>query len=262
MLGAIIGDVAGSRYEFVNCKSRDFKIMDFYCEATDDSIMTMAIAEALQKDGDLKQNAIEEMRKWGAAYPYPMGGYGVSFRDWLYSPDPKPYGSYGNGAAMRVSPCGEWARSEEEAKKLAYSVTCVTHDHPEGLKGAEVVALCVFWAKQKLSKDEISRKVSEYYALDFTCDYLNKYYGFDDTCQGTVPQAITCFLESSDFESAIRNVMYIGGDSDTIGTIVGGIAEAYYGIPDKFKQEVLTVLDRKQRDAIDRFYAALRKRAL
>ena len=260
MLGAIIGDIAGSRYEFVNCKSRDFEMMDFYCEPTDDSVMTIAIAEALQKDGDLKQNAIDEMRKWGAAYPHPMGGYGPMFSRWLFSPVPEPYGSFGNGAAMRVSACGEWGRSEDEVRRLAYDVTCVTHNHPEGIKGATVTALCVFWARAKMPKDEIRAKVQEYYALDFTCDTLNRDYEFDGTCRGTVPQAIVCFLESTDFESAIRNVMYVGGDCDTMGAITGAIAEAYYGIPENLKTVAFSALDRIQRAAVERFYAALEKR--
>ncbi len=238
MLGAIIGDIAGSRFEWHNHRSKEFELFTERCRPTDDSIMTFAIAKALLScEGDysdLGEKAVYWMRKIGQ--PYSDCGYGGSFYSWMYSDDPKPYGSYGNGAAMRVSPCGFIARDLDEAKALSKAVTEVTHNHPEGIKGAESVTAAIYLAREGSTKEEIREMIeSEYYRLDFTLDGIRDSYRFNATCQGSVPQAIEAFLEADDFEDAIRNAISIGGDSDTIAAITGGIAEAYFGIPDEIR---------------------------
>ena len=242
MLGAIIGDIVGSRFEWHNIKSKEFELFNERCEPTDDSIMTLALAEAiLICDGDLdrlSEEAVKQMREYGRRYP--RAGYGGHFMQWIFSDDPKPYNSFGNGSAMRVSPCGFAASSLEEAVALARAVTRVTHDHPEGMKGAESVAAAIYLARTGKSKEEIRRYVEEhYYKLDFTLDEIRPTYKFDVTCQGSVPQAFEAFFESDGFEDAIRNAISIGGDSDTVAAITGGIAQAYYGIPDELRTRVI-----------------------
>ncbi|MBQ8303083.1 MAG: ADP-ribosylglycohydrolase family protein [Clostridia bacterium] len=242
MLGAVIGDIAGSRYEKENIKSKDFVFIDQSCSMTDDSIMTFAIARAiLDCNGDytdLSRYAVQEMREIGLSFT--NCGYSGKFLCWLFSDEPEPYGSYGNGAAMRVSACGFAAKSIEDAKDLAYKVTCVSHDHPEGLKGAEATAVAVFLAKSGYDIEYIGKYIHEnYYKMDFALDEIRPTYSFDVSCQGSVPQAIKAFLESTSFEDAIRNAISLGGDSDTIAAIAGGIAEAYYGIPEDIKAEAI-----------------------
>lgn len=248
MLGAIIGDIAGSRFEWNNSKSKSFDFITDDCHITDDSIMTLAVARAvLACNGQydrLGETAVASMREVGR--PYPNCGYGGRFYQWMYSDDPRPYNSFGNGAAMRVSPCGFAARSLDEAKLLARKVTEVTHNHPEGVKGAESVAVCVYLARTGKSIAEMKEHVNAvYYPLDFTLDGIRADYGFDVSCQGSVPQAITAFLESTDFEDAVRNAVSIGGDSDTIAAIAGGIAEAYYGVPTALRRQALSFLDNR-----------------
>lgn len=236
MWGAIIGDIVGSRFENVNCRQKDFSFFSTWCRFTDDTLMTLAVAEALLKagrsdEGTLKAETIRCMQAMGEKYPH--AGWGDSFARWLREKDPKPYQSFGNGAAMRVSPIGEYARSEEEVKRLSRIITGVSHDHPEGLKGAECVALCVYLAKNGAAKEEIFAWVKGYYPEigSYSCEQLSKTYQFDAGCPGSVPQALTCFFEGKDFEDTIRNAIYIGGDSDTIAAIAGGVAEAFFGIP-------------------------------
>jgi type I restriction enzyme M protein len=184
------------------------------------------------------------MREIGRKYPH--CGFGGMFRRWMFSDDPAPYNSFGNGAAMRVSPCGFTARTEDEAILLSRKVTEVTHNHPEGLKGAEAVSVAIFLARNGAAKNEITERiVKDYYALNFTLDSIREKYQFNETCQGTVPQAIVAFLESNSFEDAIRNAISIGGDSDTLAAITGGIAEAYYGVPSELKSKALSYLDRE-----------------
>lgn len=252
MLGAIIGDIAGSRFEFHNHKSTDFELFTLSCRPTDDSTMTLAVALALLRSGGdrnvLPQAAITAMRELGGKYRY---GYGSSFRRWLFEDDPKPYGSWGNGAGMRVSPCGWAAASLEEALALSDAVTGVTHDHPEGLKGARAIAAAVFLARQGASRDEIRKHiVQQYYALDFTLDEIRPDYRFDVSCQGSVPQAIEAFLESASFEHAIRLAISIGGDSDTIAAMTGAIAGAFYGIPEDIRNDALVFLDEARREIL------------
>jgi len=246
MLGAIVGDIVGSRFEWNNIKTKEFELFTYKCEATDDSIMSLAIAKALLDSGQnyegLGEIAVEAMREIGQHYP--TCGYGGMFQQWIYSDNPQPLGSFGNGAAMRVSACGFVAKTLEEAKELSRKITEVTHNHPEGLKGAEAVAVCIFLARDGKNLLEIRDYVNEhYYPMNFTLDGIRDTYMFNETCQDTVPQAIVAFLESSSFEDAIRNAISIGGDSDTLAAITGGIAEAFYGMPIEIRQHALTFLD-------------------
>ena len=257
MLGAIIGDISGSRFEWNNIKTKEFELLTHYCHPTDDSNMTLAIAQAiLQSNGNMKnlaEKAIASMRELGKKYPR---GYGGGFKRWIHSPDPKPYNSWGNGSAMRVSPCAWAASSMEEALKMSDTVTEVTHNHPEGMKGARAVTAAIFMARQGASILEIRDHIHEtYYPLDFTLEQIRPAYSFDVSCQGSVPQAIEAFLESTSFEDTIRNAISIGGDSDTIAAIAGSIAEAYYGIPSDLRKHALTFLDKTQLDILNAFEA-------
>lgn len=256
MLGAIIGDVSGSRFEWNNIKTKDFDLFNMSCTYTDDSVMSLAICEAiLRSNGDvtlLSKYTVEEMQRLGRKYP--GAGYGGYFREWLLTSDPKPYSSWGNGAAMRVSGCGFAASSIEEAKDYARAVTEVTHNHPEGIKGAEAVAGAVFMAKSGKNMLDIQDYIQKnYYDINFKLADIREEYSFDESCQGTVPQALEAFFESTDFEDAIRNAISIGGDSDTIAAITGGIAEAYYGIPAEIRKLALTYLDEDLLSILTRF---------
>lgn len=258
MFGAIIGDIIGSRFEWNNIKSKDFALFTDKCRFTDDSVMTLAVACAIEECAgeydDLSSLAVKYMKMFGRKYP--NAGYGNRFYRWLMSEENEPYNSFGNGAGMRVSPVGFCARTIDEAKELSYKVTAVTHNHLEGIRGAEAVTLAVYLARMKKSKDEIRAYICDnYYNLDFTLDEIRENYSFDVTCQGSIPQAIMAFLESDNFEDCIRNAISIGGDSDTIAAIAGGIAEAYYGIPDKIKNGAITYLDDYLRTIINNFYS-------
>ncbi len=248
MLGAIIGDIVGSRFEWNNNKSKDFEFLTYKCFPTDDSIMTLALAQAIlvsRSDySNLSKNAVECMQAVGRNYP--DCGYGGGFRSWIFSDEPKPYNSFGNGAAMRVSAAGFAANSLDEAKLISKKITEVTHNHPEGIKGAEAVATAIFMAKAGKSMLEIRDYIDEnYYPMNFTLDQIRPSYQFNETCQDTVPQALMAFFESTGFEDAIRNAISIGGDSDTIAAICGGVAEAYYGIPADIRKHALTFLDKQ-----------------
>lgn len=248
MLGAIIGDIVGSRFEWNNIKTKEFEFLTYRCFVTDDSIMSLAIAKAiLDSKGDfgkLGKLAVMCMQEVGRTYP--NCGYGGMFRQWMYSDNPKPYDSFGNGAAMRVSACGIAADSIEEAIMLSRKVTEVTHNHPEGIKGAEATAVAIFLACEGKSILNIRDYINDnYYPMNFTLDGIRDVYKFNETCQETVPQAIMAFLESTSFEDAIRNAISIGGDSDTLAAITGGIAEAYYGIPAEIRKHALTFLDER-----------------
>ena len=239
MIGAIIGDIAGSRFEFDNFKDKDFELLARDCFPTDDSIMTVAVGKAiLECDGDyarLSERAVQCMQEIGR--PFPHCGYGGSFRRWIYSDDPQPYNSYGNGAAMRVSGAGWAARSLEEARELSYKVTAVSHNHPEGVKGAVAVAAAIWLARSGKSKEEIKEYIgSNYYKIDFTPDEIRPAYGFDVSCQGTVPPAFAAFFASTGFEDAVRTAVSIGGDSDTLAAIAGSVAEAFYGVPQALRE--------------------------
>lgn len=257
MIGAIIGDIAGSRFEWDNHRSKDFELFTPKCFVTDDSIMSLAVAEALMRArpdfSDLSAQAVRCMQEVGR--PYPDCGYGGRFLGWMYADDPQPYHSFGNGAAMRVSACGLAAKSVEEAKALSRAVTIITHDHPEGLKGAEATAVAVYMGKSGAPMADIRACMEGYYALDFTLDSIRATYRFNETCQQTVPQALEAFFESTGFEDAIRNAISIGGDSDTVAAITGGVAGAYYGVPEALSRAARGYLDARLLDILERFEA-------
>ena len=239
MLGAIIGDIAGSRFEWHNNKSKTFDLFTYRCKVTDDSIMSLAVAKAIV---DCKGNytrlgeiAVKCMQEVGRQYP--DCGYGGHFHKWIFAKNPYPYNSWGNGAAMRVSACGFAGESLQEVIMLSRAVTEVSHSHPEGIKGAEATAVATYLARTGSSIIEIRDHIDKhYYPMNFTLDGIRDDYRFDVSCQGSVPQAIMAFLESTSFEDAIRNAISVGGDSDTIAAICGGIAEAYYGIPTEIRK--------------------------
>ena len=249
VLGAIIGDIAGSRFEFDNRKTKDFELFTEKCRPTDDSIMSLSVCRALLDfNGDyskLSEDAVKYMREVGRNYP--NCGYGGHFYYWVFSEEePAPYNSFGNGSAMRVSGCGFAAKTLEQAVQFADAVTKVSHNHPEGLKGAEAVAASIYLAKSGASIPEIREYInSNYYKLDFTLDEIRADYEFDVSCQGSVPQALEAFLESTGFEDAVRNAVSIGGDSDTIAAMAGSIAEAYYGIPSEIRNKAVAFLDKR-----------------
>lgn len=268
MIGAIIGDIVGSRFEFNNHRSKEFELFTDECKVTDDSIMTIAVAKAIMEtekkikptltqpsNNDeynklLEQMTIKYMQEIGRKYPY--CGYGGMFNHWIFSDDPKPYDSFGNGAAMRISPVGFAASSEHQACELSEIITSVSHNHKEGIKGAEATAFAIFMARRGFTKEEIRHNINErYYKLDFTIDEIRDTYEFNETCQETVPQAIKAFLESISFEDAIRTAISVGGDSDTLAAITGAIAEAYYGVPEDLKEKALTYLDSELRSIYD-----------
>lgn len=247
MTGAIIGDVVGSRFEFDNYKSKDFEMFHTECDFTDDSVMTIAIAKALTQHETItdyeafRKELIKVMHDVGNRYPY--CGFGGRFFDWILFRRTEPYNSFGNGSAMRVSPVGWFANSLEECEKLAKATAEVTHNHPEGIKGAVSVAGAIYLARTGHTMDEIKEYVSKFYAIDFTLGEIRDDYDFYEICQKSVPQAFEAFFESTSFEDAIRNAISIGGDSDTIAAITGSIAEAYYGVDEEMKETALSYLD-------------------
>jgi type I restriction enzyme M protein len=256
MLGAIIGDIVGSRFEWDNYKGKDFEFFGKGCKFTDDTVMSLAVCDAYLKgfhyEYEGEKILINCMQSLGRKYP--NSGYGSLFREWLVADNPKPYFSYGNGAAMRISGCGFASKSKDELKHMSMLITEVSHNHPESYKAAEATAAIIYLARVGNNKDAIKTFVkSTYYPLDFTLDEIRDNYEFDETCQGSVPQAFEAFFESNDFEDAIRNAISIGGDSDTIGAITGGIAEAYYGISAEMRNKAKTYLDDSLLDILERF---------
>ncbi len=243
MIGAIVGDFVGSAYEFAPTKDYNFPLVTPASSITDDTIMSLAIADALMQ---VEPNYRERMLYWGRKYPNPKGSYGGSFKRWLESSDPQPYNSFGNGSAMRVAAIG-WAFDKLETVQVeaAYSAE-VTHNHTEGIRGAVAVATAVNLARRKYTKDSIRKQVERLgYDLDFTILEIKQQYGFNETCMGTVPQAIKCFLESTDYVDCIRMAVSLGGDADTLACIAGAIAEAYYGaetIPSFLVEQALATM--------------------
>lgn len=263
MIGAIIGDIIGSRFESENIKTKDFDLFTDKNTFTDDTVMTLAVAQALMNCGHdmtrLPDEAAKCMREFGRRYP--NRGYGSRFLQWLQSENPQPYDSFGNGAAMRVSPCGDAAQSLQEAVLLSEAVTKVTHNHEEGLKGAECTAVAVYLSRSGMSKDEMRTYLSEnYYPLDFTLDEIRDTFEFDVSCQGTVPQSLVAFFEAESFEDAIRNAVSIGGDSDTLADITGGIAGNYFNIPERMHERAFSYLPAEFIEIIDKFQAYLQER--
>ena len=240
MYGAIIGDIIGSRFEFDRGdKSKDFKLFTKACKFTDDTVMTIAVAEALMdagKDADekaIKDNLIKSLKNWGQKYPY--AGYGNRFIRWVLSDDPRPYGSYGNGSGMRVSAAGWLYATLDRTREVARWTAEVTHNHPEGIKGAEATAAAIFMARTGSSKEQIKSYIEDEFGYDLsrTLDEIRPTYIHVEDCMQTMPEAYECFLESESYEDCIRNVMYIGGDTDTLGAIAGAIAEAFWGLPEE-----------------------------
>jgi len=225
MIGAIAGDIIGSVYEHNPIKTKDFPLFHAHCRFTDDTVLTVAVARALV-EGRSYQESIRELGQ-----RYPNAGYGAAFFQWLFTPNPRPYNSWGNGAAMRVSPVGFAFDRVETVLREARSTAEITHNHPEGIKGAQATAISVFLARTTRDKSLIREEVSKRFGYDLhrTIKEIRPNYGFDVSCQGTVPEAIIAFLDSYSYEDAIRNAISLGGDSDTLACITGGIAEAYYG---------------------------------
>lgn len=275
MLGAIIGDIAGSVYEWNNIKTKQFPFFRDDCRFTDDTVMTCAVAEAVMKGGE-KDDFIDAMKKYGRMYP--NAGYGGRFRQWLVSDSREPINSFGNGSAMRVSPCawimdcgfcartGMWPTTARGIARLSAEVT---HNHPEGIKGAMAVTDAIFMSRYyfggycgdyeepidknpKECKKRIKEHIEQTYGYDLsrTLDEIRPTYQFNATCQGSVPEAIIAFLESTDFEDAVRNAISLGGDSDTIAAIAGSIAEAAYGIPETIKTKALSYLDEPLKEVV------------
>ena len=242
MLGAMTGDIVGSIYEFNNIKTKDFPLFQKNCSFTDDSVMTTAIAVGVM-NGAKEDDFIDAMKIYGKKYPY--AGYGISFKNWLNSDRREPYNSWGNGSAMRVSPVGWVYDTLEETEEVAACSAAVTHNHPEGIKGAEATAAAIFLARKGKTKEEIREYIEDKYeyCLTRTLESIRKELIFNESCMETVPEAITAFLLSTDFEDAIRNAVSLGGDCDTLTAITGSIAEAAYGIPEDIKDRVLSFLD-------------------
>ena len=269
MLGAIFGDIVGSVYEFNNIKSKYFELFDRRCFFTDDTVMTLAVARALtvydeKCEGGLsdlglfKKILVEQMHGFGANYP--CVGYGGRFLTWLIERRTQPYNSFGNGSAMRVSPVVWYARSLQEAVALASASAEVTHNHPEGVKGAVVTAGAAYLARAGAGKERIREFIATYYDINFTLDEIRPTYRFNETCQQTVPQAMVAFLESDSFEDAIRNAISIGGDSDTLAAITGAVAEAFYGMDKEQIVSVITRLDKNLIAHLVSFQECVRKR--
>ncbi len=245
MIGGIIGDIAGSRFEFDNIKSKAFELFDDACTFTDDTVLALGVAKALldcQGDySNLEHSVIDTFR--ALVEKYPDAGYSDTFKAWAVSDSPEPYHSAGNGAGMRISSIAYVANDLDEIKALSYKVTSITHNSEEALKGAEAVASCIFLARKGYSKTEIEKFVTtHYYKLDYTLDTLQKYYKTYLTCENSIPQAIFCFLEGKDFEDVIKTAISIGGDSDTIACIAGSIACAFYPVLNSTKEKALSYL--------------------
>ena len=259
MYGAILGDMIGSPYDFDRGnKTKEFPLFSRGSRYTDDSVMTIAVAEALmdnmgKSDGEVKSALVISMQKW--ANKYPSAGYGRMFCIWLGEKNPKPYGSFGNGSAMRVSAAGWLYDTIEETRKYARLTAEVSHNHPEGIKGAEAAASAIFMARHGSTKEEIKDYIIREFAYDLsrTCDEIRPTYHHVETCQQTVPEAITAFLEGEDFEDVIRTAVSLGGDCDTLTCIAGGIAEAFYGVPDSDKLECRGRLPEDMLAVLERF---------
>lgn len=273
MMGAVIGDIVGSVYEWHNIKTKKFPFFREDCFFTDDTVMTIAAAEALMQGGE-RDDFIDAMKKYGRMYP--DAGYGGRFGSWLFSENREAYNSWGNGAAMRVSPVGFWVGlTQDEAEAIhtadiyAARSAEVTHNHPEGIKGACATAdaIVIMRCARRNGGDTAEAKarlrifIEEKYGYDLsrTLDEIRPAYTFDESCQGTVPQAVTAFLESTDFEDAIRNAVSLGGDSDTLAAITGGIAEAAYGIPQWILDKAWTYLDEPLRDVCRRWRETVKR---
>ena len=267
MYGAILGDMIGSPYEFAgNRKTKDFPLFISRSRFTDDTVMTVAVTEALlntpgRGEREVLEEVTESLRSWGRKYP--DAGYGGRFRAWLASPDPQPYHSWGNGSAMRVSSAGWLFDGLEETEAKAGITAMVTHNHPEGIKGAQAAAAAVYLARKGTGKEEIRSYITERFGYDLsrTCDRIRPGYEFDVSCQGTVPEAIIAFLEAESFEDNIRTAVSLGGDCDTLTCISAAIGEACWGVPEELKRECRKRLPEDMLRVMDRFTERVQGRA-
>ena len=248
MYGAILGDMIGSPYEFdMGDKTKEFPLFSKNSAFTDDTVMTLAVAEAFldapEDETVIRTRLVEAIRKYGHAYP--DAGYGCRFAMWLYAAKPKPYNSFGNGSAMRVSPVAWLYQDLETVRRMARLSADVTHNHPEGIKGAEATAAAIFLARTGSTKAQIKDYIQQqfHYDLSRTCDQIRPHYRHVESCQETVPEAITAFLEGESFEDVIRTAVSLGGDCDTLTCIAGSIAEGFYGVPEALKQQCRDRLD-------------------
>ena len=259
MIGAIMGDMIGAPYEFDRSpKTKVFPLFSRGSMFTDDSVMTIAVAETLmdtlgRSDDEIRAALVASMQKWGKRYPY--AGYGGMFSRWLHTERPEPYGSFGNGSAMRVSSAGWLFHTLEDTRHMARLTAEVTHNHPEGIKGAEAIASAIFLARNGGTKDEIRDYIVKEFGYDLsrTCDEIRPKYHHVESCQETVPEAIIAFLEGKDFEDVIRTAVSLGGDCDTLTCIAGGMAEAFYGIPAEMEKECRKRLPEDMLAVVDRF---------
>lgn len=266
MYGAILGDIIGSPYEFDRGnKSKDFPLFIEKSKFTDDTVMAMAVAEALmdsigKSDIGIRCALVDEMQKWSLKYPH--AGYGIRFGRWLRSKDPEPYNSCGNGSAMRAPAAGWLFDTMEETRHVAMLTSVITHDHPEGIKGAEATAAAIFMARTGSTKDEIRKYIEQEFQYDLsrTCDEIRPGYHHVETCQETVPEAITAFLEGKDFEDVIRTAVSLGGDCDTLTCIAGSMAEAFYGVPQGLVDECRNRLTDDLLEVLDRFDSMKKER--
>jgi len=258
MIGSIAGDIIGSVYEFHQIKSKQFTLFDPRCMFTDDSVMTVAIAAAILTG----RPYLDTVRELGRGYP--DAGYGARFGKWLAGEDQRPYGSWGNGSAMRASPVGFAFDTVDDVLKEAARTAVISHDHPEGVKGAQAVALAVFLARTTKDREAVRVEVTQRFGYDVsrTVDSIRPSYRFDESCQGTVPEAIVAFLDSVSYEDAIRNAVSLGGDSDTVACIAGGIAEAFYGpVPAPISKKVRECLTKDLWATTEAFYHRYMHRA-
>ena len=258
MYGAILGDIIGCPFEFDRGgKTKNFPLFSRDSEFTDDTVMTIAVAEAFPDAPDdeevIRRRLVESMQKYG--YLYPHAGYGLRFRHWLSAKDPKPYGSFGNGSAMRVSSVAWLYNDLGTVRRMARLSAEVTHNHPEGIKGAEATASAIYLARTGSTKAEIKRYIEDefHYDLSRTCDQIRPGYRHVESCQETVPEAITAFLEGESFEDVLRTAVSLGGDCDTLTAIAGSIAEGFYGVPEELKQECRNRLDNRLIKVLDAF---------
>lgn len=268
MLGAIIGDIAGSRFEFYPTNDYNFELMTKRCDFTDDTICTVAVADAILKGGNIDFGKV--IHEWCRRYPHPMGGYGGSFRRWVMSDVLQPYGSYGNGAAMRVSPVAFYWSEIDKVLQMAEQTAACTHNHPEGIKGAQTTALAIHYgielrkSGEEITEESLRKRILEpcvefsHYQIDIRKEDVEN--RFDETCQGTVPVALWIIGQSTSFEDAIRNAVSLGADADTLGAIVGGIAEAIWGIPIELSQKAMTYLTEEMQQVVCQFYENCQKK--
>lgn len=260
MFGAIIGDIIGSPYEFDRGKkTKEFPLFSANSMFTDDTVMTLAVAEAFMEaeqgatDEEIKKLMTSNMHRWGRKYPH--AGYGMRFSIWLAEPRPKPYGSYGNGSAMRVSSAAWLFDDLETVRRMARLSAEVTHNHPEGIKGAEATAAAIYLARTGKTKAEIKEYIEKEFGYDLsrTCDEIRPTYYHVESCMETVPEAITAFLEGNSFEDVIRTAVSLGGDCDTLTAIAGSMAEGFYGVPEELKNECYSRVSDEMRDVMRRF---------